>query len=83
MSIKTLAIEFMLCYNEINLNKGKEITMKNIKQTTKLKLNALLTLLTLTVLGSTEAGAVKIVCWLGLLAEFIIFTILFEKDFRC
>lgn len=81
MSIKTLAIEFMLCYNEINLNKGKEITMKNIKQTTKLKLNALLTLLTSIILGSTEVGVIKLVCLLGWFVEFIIFIILFEKEF--
>jgi hypothetical protein len=47
-----------------------------------IKLNALLTILTITILANTEAGAVKLVCWLGLFVEFIIFTMIFEKDLQ-
>ena len=54
-----------------------------MKQTTKLKLNALLTIITLLVLGDTEAGAVKIICWLGLFIEFAVFMMIFEKDYKC
>ena len=54
-----------------------------MKQTIKLKINALLTIITLMTLANTEAGAVKIICWLGLLAEFIIFAMIFEKDLQC
>lgn len=53
-----------------------------MKQTTKLKINALLTIITIMTLGNTEAGAVKIICWLGLFVEFIIFALIFEKDLR-
>lgn len=53
-----------------------------MKQTTKLKINALLTIITIMILGNTEAGAVKIICWLGLFVEFIIFAMIFEKDLR-
>lgn len=53
-----------------------------MKQTTKLKINALLTIITIMILGNTEAGAVKIICWLGLFVEFIIFALIFEKDLR-
>lgn len=54
-----------------------------MKQTTKIKLNAILTMITMLILANTEAGAVKIVCWLGLLAEFIVFGLIFEKDLKC
>lgn len=53
-----------------------------MKQTTKLKINALLTIITIMVLGNAEAGVVKIICWLGLFVEFIIFALIFEKDLR-
>lgn len=53
-----------------------------MKQTTKIKINALLTIITIMILGNTEAGAVKIICWLGLFVEFIIFALIFEKDLR-
>ena len=54
-----------------------------MKTTTKLKLNALLTIITLNVLGITEAGAIKIICWLGLFIEFVVFAMIFEKDYQC
>lgn len=54
-----------------------------MKSTTKLKINALLTIITLATLGNTEAGAVKIICWLGLFIEFAVFMIVFEKDYKC
>ena len=53
-----------------------------MKTTTKLKINALLTIITLNVLGTTEAGA-KIICWLGLFIEFVVFAMIFEKDYQC
>lgn len=54
-----------------------------MKSTTKLKLNAVLTIITLNVLGTTEAGAIKIICWLGLFIEFVVFAMIFEKDYQC
>lgn len=51
-----------------------------MKQTTKLKINALLTIITMIILDTTESGIVKIICWLGLFVEFIIFVLIFEKD---
>ena len=56
--------------------------MKQLKQTTKLNINVLLTLFTLTVLGITETGIVKLICWIGLAIEFVIFTMIFEKELR-
>lgn len=53
-----------------------------MKQTTKLKINALLTIITMMILENTEAGAAKIICWLGLFVEFIVFVLIFEKDLR-
>lgn len=53
-----------------------------MKQTTKLKINALLTIITIMILGNTEVGAVKLICWLGLFVEFIIFALIFEKDLK-
>lgn len=54
--------------------------MKHIKQTTKLKLNALLTLFTSIVLGNAETGIVRLICWIGLVIEFVIFAMIFEKE---
>lgn len=47
-----------------------------------IKLNALLTIITMMILTNTEAGAVKLICWLGLFVEFIVFIKIFEKDLQ-
>lgn len=47
-----------------------------------IKLNAILIILTITILANTEAGAVKLICWLGLFIEFVVFTLIFEKDLQ-
>lgn len=47
-----------------------------------IKLNAILTIITMIILTNTEAGAVKLICWLGLFVEFIVFTMIFEKDLQ-
>ena len=47
-----------------------------------IKLNALLTITMMMILANTEAGAVKLVCWLGLFIEFIIFAKIFEGDLQ-
>lgn len=53
-----------------------------MKNTTKIRINALLTMFTIMVLANTESGIVKIICWLGLIIEFVVFTSIFEKDLR-
>lgn len=54
-----------------------------MKNTTKININALLTMITIMTLANTEAGAIKIICWLGIFVEMIIFAMLFEKDLKC
>lgn len=54
-----------------------------METTTKLKINALLTMITIMILANTEAGAIKIICWLGIFVEMIIFAFIFEKDLQC
>ena len=50
------------------------------KQTLKIKIIAVLTMLTIAILGTTEIGAVKIGCWFGLFVEFLALAKQFEKD---
>lgn len=52
------------------------------KQTLKIKIIAVLTMLTIAILGTTEIGAVKIGCWFGLFVEFLALAKQFEKDLQ-
>lgn len=47
-----------------------------------MKLNALFTIITILTLANTDSGILKLFCWFGLVLEFIIFTMIFERDLQ-
>lgn len=53
-----------------------------MKQTTKAKIIIILAILTMIVLGNTEIGAVKLVCWFGLFLQTVALGLVFEKELR-
>lgn len=50
-----------------------------MKLLTKTKINILLALITMVVLGTTENGIVKAICWVAIFIESCVFVKLFEE----
>ena len=50
-----------------------------MKLLTKTKINILLAFITMLVLGTTENGIVKAICWVAIFIEFCVFVKLFEE----